>query len=66
MDMNAKEIELQLWRSGLLKTDAKRQVIENVAAGVTHSAHRAFTRHRHLIEQPHNTAYPQALPMPCT
>jgi hypothetical protein len=33
MDMNAKEIELQLWRSGLLKTDAKRQVIENVAAG---------------------------------
>jgi hypothetical protein len=38
MDMNAKDIELQLWRSGLLKTDAKRQVIDNVAAGVTHSA----------------------------
>jgi hypothetical protein len=40
MNMNAKDIELQLWRSGLLKTDAKSQLIENVAAGVTHSARR--------------------------
>jgi hypothetical protein len=35
MDMNAKDIELQLWRSGLLKTDAKRHVITNVSILVT-------------------------------
>jgi hypothetical protein len=40
MDMNAKDIELQLWRSGLLKTDAKRQLIENTAVQVTYSARR--------------------------
>jgi hypothetical protein len=40
MDMNAKDIELQLWRSGLLKADAKRQLIENTAVQVTYSARR--------------------------
>jgi hypothetical protein len=40
MDMNAKDIELQLWRSGLLKADAKTHVIENAAILVTSIARR--------------------------
>jgi hypothetical protein len=40
MDMNAKEIELQLWRSGLLKTGARIKQIEHVAGEALSCARR--------------------------